>query len=166
METTAFGSTNNVNAISTKAAFCDQWNHRRENATIWEKEEINKRGGPRSDLACLDDIVREIEGDAGGDPWESFPQLKTLLKDRVDWDSDFSSVQVIHEKCRLKERSPCADRDTENLTVAEHIQTGELFRRFSEIWHEEGDPMGDKHRQLSKSFWETPLPNILNRTWE
>lgn len=135
-------------------------------ATIREKEAISEKGGPRPDLHCLDDLVKEIEGDGETDPWEKFPQLKTLLKDRVDWDSDFASIQVIQETCRVKGKEPCVDQSVENLTAADYIQTGELFRRFSQVWNEKGDPMMEKHRQLAKSFWDTPLPNILNRTWE
>lgn len=158
----AFGSTHTVNCVSTKMAFCDIW---KEGSEPVDDEEIDKKGGPQHDLLCLDDLVKEIEGEAGGDPWASFPQLKTLLKDRVDWEEDFPPISIIHEKCKLKEKQPCADRTKEDF-VASDVQTGDLFTRFAEVWKEEGEPMRIKKAQMVTSFWDTPLPNPLNHTWE
>ena len=63
----------------------------------------------RSNLACLDELIDGIEksGEKGKDPWRDFPALENLLKDRVDWDTDYSPVTVRREKCLKSEKPPC-----------------------------------------------------------
>ena len=152
-----FGATHTVNPISSKTAFCDNWD---DWDSMVEEEE------PRRDLACLDDLVREIENiRPGEDPWENFPQLRTLLKDRVDWDSDFPMIGIVQEMCDVKEKEPCASRVTMNLGPKD-AQTGELFTHFSRIWNEQGKQLIIKKEQLAESWWNTNVPNILNKTWD
>ena len=38
---------------------------------------------------------------------------------------------------------------------------GRVFDRFSEIWNEEGDPLGVKFDQLKSSWWEGSMENPL-----
>jgi len=55
-----FGSTHTVNTISSKNAFCDQW----DDNSSWDEEDSQKsKQQQHSDvrLACLDDILTEIE---------------------------------------------------------------------------------------------------------
>ena len=152
-----FGATHTVNPISSKTAFCDNWDD-------WDS--MVEEGEPRRDLACLDDLVREIENiRPGEDPWENFPQLRTLLKDRVDWDSDFPMIGIVQEMCEVKEKEPCASRVKVNLGPKD-AQTGELFTHFSRIWNEQGKQLIVKKEQLAESWWNTNVPNILNKTWD
>ena len=166
----SFGSTHTVNPISSKTAFCDQWDINER----WD-EDGAKRGNEHRlhddvKLACLDDIVTEIEvlNDEkkyeSQDAWEKFPTLKSLLRERFDFDSNFPMVRVVEETCEEKEKSPCARNSTYDLGPKD-VETGELFRKLSEIWKEEGDPLGVKRDQLRESFWDTDH-NILNSTWE
>lgn len=152
-----FGSTHTVNPISSKMAFCDNWDN-------WDSLEDERK--PRRDLECLDDLVREIENiRPDEDPWENFPQLRTLLKDRVDWDSDFPMIGIVQEKCEVKEKEPCASRVKLNLGPKD-AQTGDLFSHFSRIWKEERKQLIIKKEQLAESWWTTRVPNILNQTWD
>lgn len=155
-----FGCTNTVLPISSKMAFCDEWD-----AETWDEE---PRGSePPKDLFCLDDLMNEIENSPrpGNDPWANFPVLKNLLKDRVDWDSSFPMVSIVTETCQVKEKSPCATRATTNLGPRA-AGNGELFTTFSRIWKEAGEPLVIKREQLEQSWWNTNVPNILNKTWE
>lgn len=166
-----FGSTHTVNPISSKTAFCDQW----EVEERWDEED-SQRGKRQQqqhadvNLACLDDIVTEIEVSndeklyGNRDLWEKFPTLKSLLRERFDFDSNFPMVRVVEETCGDKEKSPCAQNTTFDLGPKD-VETGELFRRISKTWKEEGDPLGVKREQLRESFWDTGH-NILNSTWE
>lgn len=155
-----FGCTHTVLPISSKMAFCDEWD-----AETWDEEPATTSQGQK-DLFCLDDLMNEIEySRPGQDPWADFPVLKNLLKDRVDWDSAFPMVSIVNETCQAKEKSPCTMRATTNLGPRD-IQTGELFNTFSRMWKEEGDPLVVKREQLEQSWWHTNVPNILNKTWE
>jgi hypothetical protein len=150
----SFGSTHTVNPISSKTAFCDNW------------DDSNDAESRRLDLACLDDLVREIENiRPGEDPWENFPQLRTLLKDRVDWDSDFPMIGIVQETCEVKEKEPCASRVKLHLGPKD-AQTGDLFAHFSRVWNEKGKQLIVKKEQLAESWWHTHVPNILNKTWD
>lgn len=161
-----FGSTHTVNTVSSKSAFCDQW----DIIDSWDEESSydNKKLHADSKLACLDDILTEIEiwdeKNALSDAWETHPALKRLLRDRYDWDSDIPLIRVIQETCEEKEKSPCARNSTIDFGPKD-VETAELFQKFSEIWRENGDPLGVKREQLRESFWDNGL-NILNSTWE
>lgn len=164
-----FGSTHTVNPISSKNAFCDQWDIEER----WDEEDTQQKNNQQhadAKLACLDDILTEIEVINDESPfgsqnlWEKFPTLKSLLRGRFDFDSNFPMVRVTEETCEEKEKSPCARNSTYDLGPKD-VETGELFRRLSETWNEEGDPLGVKREQLRESFWTTGH-NILNYTWE
>lgn len=160
MEVT-FGCTHSVNPISSRMAFCDQRKPKesKEEANLGDSNE-------RRDLFCLDDLVNEIENSRPNeDPWADFPVLKNLLKDRVDWDTAIPMMNIIQETCRAKEKSPCANRTMTNVGPLD-AQTGNVFNIFSRIWREENEPLMIKREQLSQSWWETDVPNILNKTWE
>jgi hypothetical protein len=164
MEVT-FGSTHIMNPISTKEGFCDQWEVDR-----WDDEPSPTEAGRRSDvrLACLDDILTEVEMSADNskvDPWKNFPALKAIMRDRVDWDSDFPMIGVTKETCEEKEKSPCAKNTTLSLGPKD-VQNGNVFTQFSEIWKEEEEPLVVKKEQLQECFWDTKVKNILNQTWE
>jgi hypothetical protein len=96
-----FGCTNTVNPISSKMAFCDSYTNLTENPNI---------ARPRTNLYCLDELVREIESHitTEEDPWASFPQLKTLLKERVDWDTDRPMITIVDET------DTCLDTSNDN----------------------------------------------------
>jgi hypothetical protein len=85
-----FGCTNTVNPISSKMAFCDSYTNLTEDPNV---------SRPRTNLYCLDELVRDIESQitTEEDPWASFPQLKTLLKGRVDWDTDRPMITIVDE---------------------------------------------------------------------
>jgi hypothetical protein len=139
-------------------AFCDSW-------AIGEFGD-GKESQPISDLYCLDALVREIEDHTHeDDPWASFPQLKTLLKDRVDWETDMPMITIADEAlCTEKEDAKTCDV---NIPLsAFQVQTGDLFRAFSQVWKEEHEQMKIKREQMEDSFWHTKVPNMLNMTWE
>lgn len=154
----SFGCTNTVNPISSKMAFCDSW-------AIGEDGD-GKEAQPISDLYCLDALVREIEDHTHeDDPWASFPQLKTLLKDRVDWESDMPMITIADEAlCTLKEDAKACEVSI--ALNASQVQTGDLFRAFSQVWKEEHHQMDIKREQMEDSFWHTKVPNMLNMTWD
>lgn len=164
-----FGSTHTVNPISSKHGFCDQWEIRDR----WDEEatEADAKQHADSKLACLDDILTEIEvvghgrNSSTADPWRNFPALKSLLRDRVDWDTNFPMIRVIKETCGEKEKRPCAKNSTVDLGPRD-AESGHLFTTLHSIWKEENDPLLVKREQLRESFWETDIPNILNQTWE
>jgi len=157
-----FGSTHTVNPISTKEGFCDQWEVDR-----WDEEPSPEEAKRHADtrLACLDDILTEIEYSSDSNPWKNFPALERLMRDRVDWDSDHAMIGVTKEYCQEKEKSPCANTTTLKLGPKD-AQTGNLFTQLSETWKEEEEPLVVKREQLRESFWDTKVRNILNHTWE
>jgi hypothetical protein len=174
----AFGSTLTIVPQSSKTGFCDDWDADRWDETIvrssssQENEEDNHHHHDKR-LACLDDIMNDIEMSAvTRDPWQNFPTLKALLLDRVDWDVGKPMMRIdmdtcpskqqqhsskAHSSCRTKESIPIGPKD---------VQSGEVFTTFTNLWHEEGEPLTVKREQLRESFWEPKVPNILNRTWE
>lgn len=160
MEVT-FGCTHTVNPISSKMAFCDQWDPEK-----WDEEPSADDSNPQKDLFCLDDLMNEIENSRPDeDPWADFPVLKNLLKDRVDWDSAIPMMSIIQETCGAREKTPCANRTTTNVSPRD-AQTGNVFKIFNRIWKEENSPLLTKREQLRESWWRTNVPNILNKTWE
>lgn len=148
-----FGSTHTLNPISTSSGFCDKLGSKDHDAA-------------RSRLACLEELMIGIEEKEGNDPWENFPTLKSILKDRVDWDTDFVPFRVVKELCEKGEKSPCR-KNIEYHFSPKDVQTGNLFSQFENIWNEEGEPMRIKREQLSTSWWLNPnMPNLLNTTWD
>ena len=146
----AFGSTHTINPISTLTGFCD-----------------DKKATNTLNLACLDELIDGIEINKGKeDPWKNFPALKSLLKERVDWDSTFPTFTAQTEQCIMSSKRQSCSVQSEQYYNAKDIQRGDLFTRFSEIWNEEGEPLKRKRAQLENSWWNNPLPNILNSTWD
>lgn len=154
----SFGCTNTVNPVSSKMAFCDSW----ASGEFGD----NKDSQPRSDLYCLDELVREIEESTHEeDPWASFPQLKQLLKNRVDWSTEIPMITVADETlCDEKEETEACEHKIPLSAV--HVQNGDLFRAFSKIWKEEKEQMDIKREQMEDSFWHPKVPNMLNMTWD
>lgn len=96
-------------------------------------------------------------------PWDSFPTLKRFLQGRVDWGSDRHPVVVRRDICSKSDKS-C---NTTMLEFPIHsVENGDLFLQFSQIWNERDDPLGNKRKQLIKSWWSSPFPNLLNTTWD
>lgn len=163
----AFGSTHTLNCISTKMGFCDN------DATTEFSNIADSSGKPtapdttnRANLACLEDIVEHIEKSSkSSDPWANFPVLRSFLKDRVDWDTDFPMIKIQKEKCHKGEKPPCAARNSTNFGPMD-IQTGRIFDGFAEVWNEKGEPMLVKKEQLEEAWWHSPFPNIMNSTWD
>jgi len=149
----SFGSTHTINPVSTKTGFCD--------------DESKGTDHDRSNLACLNELIDGIEKSVkkGKDPWHNFPALKSILKERVDWDSTFPLFTARREMCLKSEKPPC-QLHNETYYNAKDIQNGELLSKFSEIWKEAGEPLKVKKKQLENSWWFNPLPNILNSTWD
>ena len=118
-------------------------------------------------MACLDELIDGIENSEslGKDPWKYFPALKSILKERVDWDSTFPTFTAQLETCHKSEKTPCKV-NSKLFYSAKDVQSGDLFLRFNEIWKEDGEPLKIKRAQLENSFWNNPLPNILNSTWD
>ena len=158
-----FGSTHTVNPISTSKSFCDNWNFEK-----WDEEaDGTTKGHDDAKLACLDDIVAEIEAKAGPheDPWVNFPALKTLLLKRSNWDSEHPMIEVVLEQCQAKEKSPCAVNKSLALGP-DDTMSGDIFRALNVLFNETDDPLETKRHQLRESFWDTKVPNILNSTWD
>eukprot|EP00563_Minutocellus_polymorphus_P014426 CAMPEP_0181053474 /NCGR_PEP_ID=MMETSP1070-20121207/18131_1 /TAXON_ID=265543 /ORGANISM="Minutocellus polymorphus, Strain NH13" /LENGTH=770 /DNA_ID=CAMNT_0023132613 /DNA_START=3 /DNA_END=2316 /DNA_ORIENTATION=- len=167
----SFGSTNNVVPISTKAGFCDAPD--------------GLAGADRTKLACLEELIPEIElaakkqrGNKRGtkhDPWKDFPALKHFLIDRVDWDTNFPMIQAAVEKCTPGEKEKkskaentnhqCHNRSAVNFS-ARDAPNGNIFEQFNKIWNEKDVPLQIKRDQLLKSYWHGPVGNILNTTWD
>ena len=160
----AFGSTQTVNPISTKMGFCDG-----ADSTKDRKSKGNKVPN-RSNLACLDELVKGIEGSKGKhdkehDPWQNFPALRLLLKDRVDFDSGLPMFRVEREFCEEGEKSPCKNQ-TQIDFGPNDVMDGEIFDQFSDIWREKNIPLRVKYDQLRQSWWNSQVPNMLNQTPE
>jgi hypothetical protein len=101
----SFGSTHTLNPVSTKMGFCDSWDFEKWDEKKMERKHVDVR------LACLDDIVLDIDSQENkdiGDPWANYATLKNLLYKRSDWDSDIPMIQIVEENCTAKEKSPCA----------------------------------------------------------
>jgi hypothetical protein len=161
-----FGSTHTVNPISTKNAFCDQW----EIFDRWDEESTKPKDSKESKLTCLDDIMTEVETANDDqkfttDPWVKFPTLKSLLRDRFDWDTNFPMIRVNKESCIEKEKRSCQKNGTIDFGPSD-VENGQLFIEFNKLWKETNEPLIVKLEQLRESFWDTRLPNILNNTWE
>jgi hypothetical protein len=117
-----------------------------------------------NNLACLEDIVAEIEATNSDEPWKDFPALRLLLKDRVDFDSTFPTVAIEREFCKENEKRPCSNQTVIALGPKD-VMSGTLFDQFKSIWREKGDPLGVKLDQLRESWWHgnthKSVPNML-----
>lgn len=126
------------------------------------KHRSNKKKS--NNLACLEDIVAEIEATDSDDPWKDFPALRLLLKDRVDFDSTFATVAIEREFCKENEKRPCSNQTVIALGPKD-VMSGTLFDQFKSIWREKGDPLGVKLDQLRESWWHgnthKSVPNML-----
>lgn len=118
-----------------------------------------------SNLACLEELVTEIDQSSkdSGDPWKDFPALRLLLKDRVDFDTVFPTIEVIKEYCKTNEKSPCSNQ-TATAFGPRDVMSGTLFEAMKSVWREEGDPLGVKLDQLRESWWDSVVPNMLETT--
>lgn len=159
---TAFGSTHSINPVSSKSGFCDMWD-----TNEWGQEPSKSEKSPaHTQLACLDDIFTEVEfGGYGDDPWKNYPALKSLMKDRIDWDTDYPMIEIKIEECMQKGKQPCVLNATTHVGPRD-AETGNVFDIFNSLWNEEDEPMRIKREQLEEAFWNTNVPNILNHTWE
>lgn len=170
---TAFGSTHTLNPISIATGFCDQWDD-----DDWDSE-ANAESASKSQglggqearrekrLACLDDIMNDIEySSINRDPWKNFPALRSILRDRIDWDTTKPMVDVIVEVCQdSNDKKSCAERETLKFGPKD-VEDGHIFDAFDSLWKEDGNPLIIKREQLEESFIKTRVANILNRTWE
>jgi hypothetical protein len=117
-------------------------------------------------LACLEELVTGIESsNSTTNPWEEFPALRLLLKDRVDFDSVFPTIRVERDYCMENEKSPCNNQTAIDFGPSE-IMSGNIFEQFRSIWREKGDPLGAKLDQLRRSWWHGSVPNMLETTPE
>jgi len=163
----SFGSTHTINPISTRTGFCDDDFGPINDASKRTSDAI-KNGTNRANLACLDELVKGITGAGRGkgkDPWRDFPALKSILEERVDWDTDFSPIAIHEETCVGAEKSPCKLQEEKHFGPKD-IQTGNIFSEFSKIWKEKGNPLKIKLEQLESSWWNNPFPNLLDSTWD
>jgi len=190
-----FGSTHTVNPISSRAGFCDHWDVdewgeepikssrsrsfvRRENLKQPDVDERNddvlvEDDSSGSKLACLDDIMSDIEFTAASDrdPWKDFPTLKALLRDRIDWTTGKPMINVEIEQCQSPKSRQTGKKNVCNHTRtiefgADSVEDRSIFTQFNELWEEPGSPLLVKKEQLEESFFNTKVPSILNRTWD
>jgi len=162
----SFGSTSSVNPIPTKMGFCDDPDDR-EDSRRAKRNKSKSRKEQNRNLACLDELVSDIEARANEtyNPWQDYPALRLLLKDRVDYDSAFPMIRVEREFCDESEKSPCANQTAIDFS-AQDVMNGNIFDQFSNIWKEEKDPLGVKLEQLQDSWWKGNVPNMLESTPE
>ena len=164
--TIAFGSTHTVNALSTSTGFCDEpipseWN----GETSVDRQERRMRDDKDDHLTCLDDVTADIEMSAGSrDPWRNFPALRTLLRDRTDWDSSKPMIDIVVEHCESSKKDCTQEKYIK--VKPKDIESADIFNVFNELWKEEGSPLITKREQLEESFINSRVPNMLNKTWE
>ncbi len=100
------------------------------------------------------------------DPWKNFPALRSILRDRMDWDSVKPMVDVRIESCHgTNGKKACTETETLKFGPKD-VENGHIFDAFNSLWKEEGNPLIIKREQLEESFMNTKVANILNRTWE
>jgi len=121
----SFGSTSTANPISTKVAFCDG-----EGSTARESER---------DLACLEEIIQDIERSDKGDPWQNLTALRLLLRERVDFGSAFPPVRIEVDRCSQSEYEKNKKNSCQNITStdfdARHLMDGECTTGGSHVTH-------------------------------
>lgn len=104
-------------------------------------------------------------------PWEKFPALKALLRDRIDWDTGKPMIDVELEHCfpsnpdNKKSKPICKQTDVVKLGP-KMVQDGSIFTKFNELWQEEGSPLIVKKEQLEESYLNSRVLNILSHVWE
>ena len=162
---TAFGSTLSIQPVSAKTGFCDDWE-----AGEWDSDgSVHTEDMELEDkrLACLDDIMNDIENSrVSDDPWRNFPALKMLLRERVDWDVGKPMIRIDMDKCQKgNNKGPCTTNSSQ-FVGPKDVQSGEVFSIFNRLWKEENEPLSIKREQLRESYWDTKIPNILNSTWQ
>ena len=157
----SFGSTTTVHPIPTKMGFCDDpgSSKPRGHKSSKSRKEQNRN------LACLDELVSGIEARANEtyNPWQDYPALRLLLKDRVDYESSFPMIRVQREFCDDNEKSPCGNLTNVDFS-AQDVMNGNIFDQFSQIWNEENDPLGVKLEQFRDSWLKGNVPNMLEST--
>lgn len=99
------------------------------------------------------------------DPWENFPALKSLMRDRIDWDTGKPVIDVEIEHCKGKGKTVCEQKDLLKIGPKD-IGSGHAFNLLNDLWKEEGEPLIIKKEQLEESFINTKVSNMLNQTWE
>jgi len=161
----AFGSTHTLNPISIATGFCDDWN---DNDWADNSEKSNTTQANKDlRLACLDDIAHDIdESSSNRDPWQNFTTLKSILRDRIDWDTLKPMVDVKVELCQGNGgKKTCTEKETLHFGPRD-VENGHIFGAFNSLWREQGEPLKVKREQLEESFFNTDVANILNHTWE
>jgi hypothetical protein len=170
----AFGSTHTLNPVSIATGFCDQWD-----TDDWaednDESSEESRAGHAHRLACLDDIMNDIEySSVHRDPWKNFPALKAILRDRMDWDTNKPMIDIQVELCQKKDsggsnkgngKKSCIEKETVKFGPKD-VENGHIFDVFDSLWKEEGNPLIIKREQLEESFINTKVKNMLNTTWE
>ena len=161
-----------MNPISSNTGFCDD-----SNKNVWdifdETDTLNRDQRRREHgLACLDDIMKDIELSSASDrdPWQNFPALKALMRDRIDWDTNKPMVGVNVSHCvdKVEKNSklpPCQSKGRISISPND-VTTGNIYDIFHNFWKEDGAPLLEKKQQYSESYLESRVPNILNHTWE
>ena len=111
--------------------------------------------------------MNDIEySSAHRDPWKNFPALKSLLRDRTDWDTGKPMVDIKVELCSKESgKKDCVEKETLRFGPKD-VESGSIFNVFNSLWKEEGDPLIIKREQLEESFMNTKVKNMLNTTWE
>ena len=100
--------------------------------TGWRRTKGRKKQN-RNNLACLEELVSGIESSKGKtNPWEEFPALRLLLKDRVDFDSIFPTIRVDREYCEEKEVSPCNNQTKIDFGPREVMNGGKNIKSTTE----------------------------------
>jgi hypothetical protein len=159
-----FGSTHTLNPVSTSNGFCDSWE-----TDNWDEDpRKHEHGGT---LACLDDIMNDIELHSEGDAWKNHSALKALMRDRIDWDTGKPMIAIELEKCfppkEDAKRSKVICQIADRIAIRpKHVEDASMFDTFGEHWKEEGEPLQIKKEQLVQSYQNSSVLNILNHTWE
>ena len=158
-----FGSTHTLNPVSTDAGFCDQ----REGGEWGDEPKSNSDSDDNgSTLACLDDIMNDIEhSSVNRDPWKDFPALKALIRDRIDWNTGKPLIDIDIVHCNSTNKNSCETTDRVGIG-AKDVQDASIFQIFNDLWKEEGSPLIIKKEQLEDSYVNSKVVNILDHPWD
>lgn len=114
-----------------------------------------------------DDIANDIEySSADRDPWTNFAALKALVRDRIDWNTGKTMVDVEMSHCNSTKKDSCEKTGDRIEFQTDDVQDGSIFDAFDELWKEDGNPLLVKKKQLEDSYMNSKVKNILNHTWE
>lgn len=122
-------------------------------------------------LRRKDDIMHDIEVHSSFEAWKDFPALRSLMRDRVDWNTGKPMIGIELEKCHSqdgdeKRRKPVC-RVSETIHFGpKSVEDASIFDVFNRHWQEEDEPLIVKKKQLVDSFMNSSILNILNNTWE